>query len=926
MNNKNEFKPENGDIHKARGKKSINCKKGFKRLFTAGAAFMLICSGFSGCSSSGDARLFKDSALAEGEQTQYMQTEDMRYLPEQNGLKARDYTYMWQHGGILRRDKTLMVQTGYYGMSLDTQTGCITRLGPIERNISAAAAATEDDGVIMSLPEIKDMQYGIVLADGIRSNVSSVMPMYVNGEIVQFKDERASALRILDSGTFLQRADIMTMAYEDVANLRARAEFACNPESMQYTYQALSYIPREPAELYITMKLSEEYNRHEYLGDNTLVVYNGHYNGYIFSCAEGSGIKLEYADGIFKASCGNIPLNEENWEGFTFSVKPAVNITRQTIRQFLARSSLKINTQMLEPHTKENGGVFYDAATGAYTLETPDSSMFKNFYAPSTMNVYERMTVSLYNPEKVPVTVLLNFYKPYSHEANYADSGPAPCLRDAVTGEPIGLPVMISRNPHVYPVEPEPLYNATWANFYTYITVLPGQVLQFEYTNAYAKWGEVFAASCAHLCLIGWGGNQSWIVSSIGSFGEAFCYDPDYSHKCALGTDGHALLCLPNSYGTMKKYTWTPGPGGSDYFVYYDQDGQRQHLVNVKTKYNSYAPNIAQFTLNAYTLDQKAKAELTFTLGRTDDVNKVLQHFKYTVLEDINYTRLSFYQCGADNYNDSQFRTNYYGDYSGLKGKITLVSEDEEQPVGYFDDNLRNIKIEGAGFWLSQNNNGIFKEGKYEGISRGMVLREYSANINGREYNTPEISFYKTSLGTGVSLIGEISAPAEAEGILKAGSVIEGTVEYFHFPQIKESYYGPSELLKNMPEEYFDSWELLYEYALKGKLEISAQYGGVENCYPVVIKCGDANEGIGARFTLSGGMGYVPVTITGAPEYSAWRLYKLSDGQEISLEAEQGVKGNDYWQCIQDPDTGLFSYSFNLEHSGGEETYIFKKA
>lgn len=35
MNNKNEFKPENGDIHKARGKKSINCKKGFKRLFTA---------------------------------------------------------------------------------------------------------------------------------------------------------------------------------------------------------------------------------------------------------------------------------------------------------------------------------------------------------------------------------------------------------------------------------------------------------------------------------------------------------------------------------------------------------------------------------------------------------------------------------------------------------------------------------------------------------------------------------------------------------------------------------------------------------------------------------------------------------------------------------------------------------------------------
>ncbi len=86
----------------------------------------------------------------------------------------------------------------------------------------------------------------------------------------------------------------------------------------------------------------------------------------------------------------------------------------------------------------------------------------------------------------------------------------------------------------------------------------------------------------------------------------------------------------------------------------------------------------------------------------------------------------------------------------------------------------------------------------------------------------------------------------------------------------------------------------------------------------------NANEGIGARFTLSGGMGYVPVTITGAPEYSAWRLYKLSDGQEISLEAEQGVKGNDYWQCIQDPDTGLFSYSFNLD-AAAERRHTFLK-
>lgn len=895
-----------------------------KRILSAGAAALMLCTGFSGCAANTDGGMFKESGLPDGNIVNYTPTADMRFLPDENGLGTQDYTYMWQHGGVLRRDKLVMVQTGYYGMSFDPQTAKITRLGPLGNPISAAAAATEDDSIVMNLPEIEDMQYGVVLSDGNCSNVSSVIPMYVNGEIVQFKDERASALRILDSGTFQQRADIMTMAYENVSQMRARAEFACNPGSMQYTYQAISYIPREPVELYITMKLEDSYNSCEYIGENTLVVYDKNYNGYIFSCDQESGVNLTYENGIFRAGKKDVSINEESYAGFTFSIKPAAGITRQTVREYLAQNGLKIDTQMLAPHTKEKGEVFYDAVTGAYTLETPDSSMFKDFYAESTMNVYERMITTLYNPADVPVTVLLNFYKPYSPQANYADSGPAPCLRDAVTGEPIGLPVMISRNPHVYPVEPEPLYNATWANFYTYITVLPGQVLQFEFTNAYAKWGETFASSAAHLCLIGWGGNQSWIVSSIGSFGEAFCYDPDLSHKCSLGTDGHALLCLPNSYGTMKKYTWTPGPGGSDYFVYYDQNNQKQHLVNIKVEYNSYAPNIAKFTLNGYTLDGKAKAELTFTLGRTDDVNKVLQHFKYTVLEDINYTRLAFYQCGADNYNDSQFRINYYGDYSGLQGRITLDSEDNSQQLGYFNRRYQNIKIEKAGFWLSQNNNGALENGKYTGISRAMVLREYSAKINGQEYDLPEVSFYKTSLGTGVSLIGEIVPPAEAGGILEAGSVIEGTVEYFHFPQIKDRYYGPSEIFNDIPEEYFDSWELLYEYAVKGRLEISAQYGQIENVYPVVIKCGDTSQGMGARFTVSGGKGYVPVSITGVPEYSNWRLYKLIDGQEVILD--QSVQGNDYWQCIQDAQTGLFTYSFNVEQNGNQAEYVFRKA
>ena len=52
--------------------------------------------------------------------------------------------------------------------------------------------------------------------------------------------------------------------------------------------------------------------------------------------------------------------------------------------------------------------------------------------------------------------------------------------------------------------------------------------------------------------------------------------------------------------------------------------------------------------VRVHTRDGKVKAEMTFTLSRTNDVNKVLQSFKYTVLEDISYSRLAFYQAGAD--------------------------------------------------------------------------------------------------------------------------------------------------------------------------------------------------------------------------------------------------------------------------------------
>ena len=46
-------------------------------------------------------------------------------------------------------------------------------------------------------------------------------------------------------------------------------------------------------------------------------------------------------------------------------------------------------------------------------------------------------------------------------------------------------------------------------------------------TFAHSKWGEAHAAAHTQLSLIGWGRNQQWDESSLGSFGESVTYDPD---------------------------------------------------------------------------------------------------------------------------------------------------------------------------------------------------------------------------------------------------------------------------------------------------------------------------------------------------------------------------------------------------------------
>ena len=106
--------------------------------------------------------------------------------------------------------------------------------------------------------------------------------------------------------------------------------------------------------------------------------------------------------------------------------------------------------------------------------------------------------------------------------------------------------------------------------------------ITLEYLGIGALWGNVPAVSHAQLCLIGWGKNQLWEKSAIGSWGEHICYEPDLDQASAPVLDIRPLMVVdPNG----QPWRWTGNVGGADFFNLRKKDGKRAwHTSGVSTE------------------------------------------------------------------------------------------------------------------------------------------------------------------------------------------------------------------------------------------------------------------------------------------------------------------------------------------------------
>ena len=61
-----------------------------------------------------------------------------------------------------------------------------------------------------------------------------------------------------------------------------------------------------------------------------------------------------------------------------------------------------------------------------------------------------------------------------------------------------------------------------------------------------------------------------------------------------------------------------------------------------------------------------------------------------------------------------------------------------------------------------------------------------------------------------------------------------------------------------------------------------------------------------AELTLSGGLGYRPVSFSGLVRHDGWKLERRTDGDWERVDQSSSV-GNDWWQATHDPAAGTWT-------------------
>ncbi|HPA18433.1 MAG TPA: metallophosphoesterase [Verrucomicrobiae bacterium] len=552
--------------------------------------------------------------------------------------------------------------------------------------------------------------------------------------------------------------------------------------------------------------------------------------------------------------------------------------------------------------------VDYDPARGWYRVNLdgiepivpPGGEEKKN-------DAIERVSLVLSNPTGFERVARLLFEKSdggFRQRIGASITGMSAILR-GTDGQPTGIPVQLSKNWHGRPEGG--VYAGQWFHGLSQVRLPPESRIDLELTLAYGHWGGVAAASHAQLCLIGWGCNQLWDQSALGSWGESICYEPDQAQAQCSILDVRPVMV--RSSANDRPWSWTHNVGGGDFFRVFDGAGQRVFPARMRTAYERYGPCLTDVTYAGETGGAIEHAA-TVSLARTDDIVRGTYRLRLDVKNAMDISRFVIFQIGADTYSYTGERKMALGNETGL-----IREWDTRWGEGVYRTEPRECG--GRVPWVSMHEAVRRASAGAHGAwaNRGIVIRSWDACLGGRKV-APWVA------ERGVKARGEETStmdilPPPGIGRLEPGDFVHAVIEHIIMPQFAADYYGPNEALRKALGEGKNTWRMIHREAVGNDRRVEMKIGTLEGLYPEVRV---RTEGDGAAGNLVGGLGFVPITFTGL---TSSRGYALEiNGRRL----DQAVHGNDFWQTDYDPGTGTWQMTFNVPVAAtGASSFRFTK-
>lgn len=788
-----------------------------------------------------------------------------------------DYTYMWHRDGIVNEQDRMMFQSINYGMLVDTKTGHILSYSPYLKNSAESFDITNLNNI--------HMEYSLKIGN----------KSYAQADV-------SPSGRMISSGRYFNKWDNISLRYKGQgANFYGRSEFVGTKNFIALNYELIAETAGEYGLAY-TISV-DDYTVTKLENGVKAVDKNG--NGFYLISTE-TGVSISVENNVITVSKDGIPVGRTDFAGFAAFIIPIKNNSNDLLDNF---NSFKDTTVTAKDRNGESLPVVFDEKRGTYNIDIHTIS----FGGAAVNGGYDVVNFEINNNSSINNEPVINFVK----NSNVSITGVSGVIRDAISLEPTGEQVQITKNWHTFKnTESDTLFDkakvnnqGSWCSGIVSIAANAKETTKRQYLQVYGKWGTAYAASHGQLCLIGWGGNQLWDQSALGSWGESTCYDPDIGLSRAIINDVRPFL-VTGPTGGNNQFNWSGNVGGADFLNYREKFDEK--IINQRVCYKSQGPNVTDVLYSGVTSDNKIKTNININLGRTDDIVRNIYTIEYTFLEDVNYSRLSLFKMGADNYNDNKFNNYCYGDETGLiaSDKDCMMAD-----VGYLGD---PIDAKNDNFFF-----GVYNSSDVDEYGDPMMcVREFDAKINGKTYDKPAYQLFGTT--DGVSQVScEITVPTAAGKLIKRGSKISMTLEYEILPNNLNTYYGMADYIL-ASNTLMGTGEAMYQQAYAGEVTAKASKGTVVANKPVIIEC----ENDEAEFTITGGLGYVPLLINNVNDYKGYVLEQKIDGNWVKID--QSVIGNDYYQVVYNAKTDKYQFVYNVKTTTGlkfqsEQTYRFTK-